>query len=189
LSQNRFQTKLTRGADFFPGFRQFKSKTSGAVINAVMGGKGPGLLLLHGYPQTHIIWRKIATQLAGEFALVIPDLRGYGDSSKPADSEGHSAYSKRAMAQDQVELMGSLGSKNFGVIGHDRGGRVAHRMALDHADAVEKLVVIDIVPTYRLYRHAVKSPGSRPQTRYMLPCFNSQEQRLYAFHASASLTT
>ena len=108
--------------DFFPGLRQFKTSTSGAVINAVMGGKGPGLLLLHGYPQTHIMWRKIAAQLAGHFTVVIPDLRGYGDSSKPVGERGHSAYSKRAMAQDQIELMGSLGFKKFAVVGHDRGG-------------------------------------------------------------------
>lgn len=149
--------QVERGhTDFFPGFRQFKTKTSGAVINAVMGGKGPGLLLLHGYPQTHIMWRKIAAQLAGEFTVVVPDLRGYGDSSKPPDGENHAAYSKRAMAQDQMELMGSLGFKKFAVVGHDRGGRVAHRMALDHGDAVERLVVLDIVPTYKLYHSVTK---------------------------------
>lgn len=143
-------------ADFFPGFRQLKTKTSGAVINAVVGGKGSGLLLLHGYPQTHIIWRKIATQLAGNFTVVIPDLRGYGDSSKPADGNGHSAYSKRAMSLDQVELMRSLGFEKFAVVGHDRGGRVAHRMALDNAGAVERVVVLDIVPTYKLYHSVSK---------------------------------
>src|SRR5712692_1349390 len=142
--------------DFFPGFRQLKTKTSGAVINAVIGGKGPGLLLLHGYPQTHIMWRKIAPRLADHFTVVVPDLRGYGDSSKPPDGENHSAYSKRAMAQDQVELMGSLGFKKFAVVGHDRGGRVAHRMALDHGDAVERLVALDIVPTYKLYHSVTK---------------------------------
>ena len=149
--------QVERGhADFFPGFRQFKTKTSGAVINALMGGKGRPLLLLHGYPQTHIIWRKIAAQLTAQFTVVIPDLRGYGDSSKPPDSENHSAYSKRAMAQDQVALMGSLGFEKFAVVGHDRGGRVAHCMALDHRDAVEKLVVLDIVPTYKLYHSVCK---------------------------------
>ena len=143
-------------ADFFPGFRQLKTATSGAVINGVVGGKGSGLLLLHGYPQTHIIWRKIAAQLAREFTVVIPDLRGYGDSSKPADGEGHSAYSKRAMALDQVELMRSLGFEKFAVVGHDRGGRVAHRLALDHERSVERLVVLDIVPTYKLYHSVTK---------------------------------
>ena len=149
------RARENRGSvDFFPGFKQDKAKTSGAVINYVIGGNGPGLLLLHGYPQTHIIWRKIAPQLSETFTTVIPDLRGYGDSSKPVDGENHSAYSKRAMAQDQVELMGSLGFKSFSVVGHDRGGRVAHRMALDHADAVERVAVLDIVPTYKLF-HSV----------------------------------
>jgi len=143
-------------SEFFPGFRQFKTNTSGAIINAVVGGTGPGLLLLHGYPQTHIMWRKIAAQLAGQFTVVIPDLRGYGDSSKPESGEGHAAYSKRAMALDQVEVMGSLGFKKFAVVGHDRGGRVAHRMALDHAGVVERAAVLDIVPTYKLYHSVTK---------------------------------
>ncbi len=142
--------------DSFPGFKQHKTTTSGAVINFVVGGNGPGLLLLHGYPQTHIMWRKIAPQLSDKFTVVVPDLRGYGDSSKPPDGENHSAYSKRAMAQDQVELMRTLGFDKFAVAGHDRGGRVAHRMALDHADTVEKLTVLDIVPTYKLYHTVTK---------------------------------
>jgi haloacetate dehalogenase len=142
--------------DFFPGFKKASAKTSAAEIHFEVGGSGPGLLLLHGYPQTHIIWRKIAPQLAEHFTLVIPDLRGYGESSKPADGENHSAYSKRAMAQDQVELMASLGFKKFGVVGHDRGGRVAHRLALDHAGAITKIAVLDIVPTYKLYHSVSK---------------------------------
>lgn len=142
--------------DSFPGFKQDKTTTSGAVINFVVGGNGPGLLLLHGYPQTHIMWRKIAPQLSEKFTVVIPDLRGYGDSSKPPDGENHSAYSKRAMAQDQVELMKTLGFDRFAVVGHDRGGRVAHRMALDHGDSVAKLAVLDIVPTYKLYHSVTK---------------------------------
>jgi haloacetate dehalogenase len=142
--------------DFFPGFKRLTVKTSGATINLVTGGQGPGLLLLHGYPQTHIIWRKVAPQLAQEFTLVMPDLRGYGDSSKPPDGENHSGYSKRAMALDQVEVMASLGFEKFPVVGHDRGGRVGQRMALDHPDRVEKLTVLDIVPTYKLFRHVTK---------------------------------
>lgn len=154
---NQISDRVEQGptrVDFFSGFKQLKSTTSGAVINYVVGGKGPGLLLLHGYPQTHIIWRKIAPQLANDFTVVMPDLRGYGDSSKPADGENHAAYSKRALAQDQLELMTSLGFKRFAVVGHDRGGRVAHRMTLDHPDRVTKLAVLDIVPTYKLY-HSV----------------------------------
>jgi haloacetate dehalogenase len=114
------------------------------------------LLLLHGYPQTHITWRKIAPELAKRFTVVAPDLRGYGDSSVPPDGEGHAGYSKRAMAQDQVEVMEQLGFKRFAVMGHDRGARVAHRMALDHREAVERLVVLDVVPTYQLYKSVTR---------------------------------
>ncbi len=136
--------------DFFPGFKRLTTKTSGATINFVTAGSGPPLLLLHGYPQTHIEWRSVAPQLAKTFTVVAADLRGYGDSSKPADGENHLNYSKRAMAQDQVELMASLGFQKFAVVGHDRGGRVAHRLALDHADRVTKLAILDIVPTYKV---------------------------------------
>jgi haloacetate dehalogenase len=136
--------------DFFPGFKKLTKKTSGATINFVTAGSGPGLLLLHGYPETHIEWRKIAPELAKKYTVVAADLRGYGDSSKPPDGENHFGYSKRATAQDQVEVMSSLGLEKFAVVGHDRGGRVAHRMALDHSDRVTKLAILDIVPTYKV---------------------------------------
>jgi haloacetate dehalogenase len=136
--------------DFFPGFKHLTTKTSGATINFVTAGSGPPLLLLHGYPQTHIEWRDVAPQLAKKFTVVAADLRGYGDSSKPADGENHLNYSKRAMAQDQVELMASLGFQKFALVGHDRGGRVAHRLALDHPDRLTKLAILDIVPTYKV---------------------------------------
>src|SRR5882762_2191146 len=105
---------------------------TGITIRAAVGGKGPPLLLLHGHPQTHVTWRKIAPALAKHFTVIASDLRGYGDSSKPAGGENHVAYSKRSMALDQVLLMRALGHQRFGVAGHDRGARVAHRMALDH---------------------------------------------------------
>ena len=143
-------------SQFFPGFKQLTRKTSGATINFVTAGSGPPLLLLHGYPETHIMWRKVAPQLAKRFTVVAADLRGYGESSKPAGGENHVAYSKRAMALDQVEVMNSLGFQKFFVVGHDRGGRVAHRMALDHADSVQKLVVLDIVPTYKIFHTVTK---------------------------------
>jgi haloacetate dehalogenase len=138
------------GPGFFPGFKRLTTKTAGATINFVTAGSGPPLLLLHGYPQTHIEWRSVAPQLAKKFTVVAADLRGYGDSSKPSDGENHLNYSKRAMAQDQVEVMAGLGFQKFAVVGHDRGGRVAHRLALDHADRITKLVILDIVPTYKV---------------------------------------
>jgi haloacetate dehalogenase len=134
-------------ADFFPGFAQRRIVTSGAEINLVTGGSGPPLLLLHGYPQTHVMWRKLAPRLAAEFTLVVPDLRGYGDSLKPPAGADYASYAKRALAQDQVETMAALGFERFSVAGHDRGARVAHRLARDHAGRVERLALLDIVPT------------------------------------------
>jgi haloacetate dehalogenase len=144
------------GVNFFPGFKRLTAKTSGATINFVTAGSGPPVLLLHGYPQTHVMWRKVAPQLAQTYTVVAADLRGYGESSKPPDGENHFGYSKRAMAQDQVELMASLGFHKFAIVGHDRGGRVVHRLALDHPDRVTKAVVLDIVPTYKLFHSVTK---------------------------------
>jgi haloacetate dehalogenase len=141
---------------FVPGFRTFKFTTSGATINGVIGGQGPPLLLLHGAPLSHISWRLIAPDLAKTYTVIAPDLRGYGDSSKPADKPDHSSYSKRAMALDQIEMMKSFGFDSFRLVGHDRGGRVSHRLVLDHPQAVTKLAVIDIVPTYYLYTHVTE---------------------------------
>ena len=137
-------------AEFFPGFEQRRIKTSAAEINLVTGGSGPPLLLLHGYPQTHVMWRKVAPRLAREFTLVIPDLRGYGDSAKPPAGLDFAGYSKRALAQDQVETMAALGFDRFRVAGHDRGARVTHRLVRDHPERIEKAALLDIVPT--LYR-------------------------------------
>ena len=136
--------------DFFPGFERRRIDTSGAAINLVTGGSGPPLLLLHGYPQTHLMWRKVAPRLATEFTVVVPDLRGYGDSSKPPAGADNVGYSKRALAQDQVETMRALGFERFDLVGHDRGARVAHRLARDHSERIERLALLDIVPT--LYR-------------------------------------
>lgn len=147
-------TPLT--APMFPGFSTSRIKTTGATIHVVAGGAGPPVLLLHGHPQTHVQWHKIVFKLAAEFCVVMTDLRGYGDSSKPSDEENHSAYSKRAMAFDQLEVMKSLGFEKFAVVGHDRGGRVGHRMALDHPECVTKLAVIDIVPTHTLYANVTR---------------------------------
>ena len=138
---------------FPPGFRNERIKTSGAEINAVIGGSGPPVLMWHGAPQSLITWRLIAPDLAKDFTLVMCDLRGYGDSSKPPDGENHANYSKRPMALDGVEVMAHVGYNRFPVVGHDRGGRVARRMALDHPDKVAKLAVLDIVPAHYLYSH------------------------------------
>jgi haloacetate dehalogenase len=136
--------------EFFPGFERRRIETSGANINLVTGGSGPPLLLLHGYPQTHLMWRKLGPRLAAEFTVVAPDLRGYGDSSTPPAGPEHVNYAKRALAQDQVETMAALGFERFCVVGHDRGARVAHRLARDHPERVQRLALLDIVPT--LYR-------------------------------------
>src|SRR5262249_17491869 len=119
-------------ARFFPGFKPMSIAVGGATINTVMAGEGPPVLLLHGAPQSMISWRLVAPELAKEHTVVVTDLRGYGDSSKPPDGDGHANYAKRVMALDQVEVMRHLGFEQFAVIGHDRGGRVGHRMALDH---------------------------------------------------------
>ena len=141
----------------FENFVSRRIKTSGAEINLVTGGKGPPLLLLHGYPQTHAMWHRIAPRLAQRFTVVCPDLRGYGDSGKPEGGASHINYSKRAMAHDQVEVMQALGFSRFAVAGHDRGGRVAHRMAMDHAQRVERLIVLDISPTRLMFAQTDKA--------------------------------
>jgi len=137
--------------EFFPGFTTHRIRTSGAEIRCVVGGDGPPLLLLHGYPQTHVMWHRVAPALARTYTVVCADLRGYGDSAKPPSDDAHVAYSKRAMARDMVELMRDLGHRTFRLAGHDRGGRVAHRLCLDHPQAVERVAVLDISPTRLMY--------------------------------------
>jgi haloacetate dehalogenase len=135
----------------FPGFASRRIRTSGATINLKAGGEGPPVLLLHGYPQTHAMWHKVAPALARDYTVVCADLRGYGDSAKPKGIPGHANYSKRAMALDMVEAMAALGFAKFHVVGHDRGGRVAHRMARDHGRRVQSLTVLDISPTLKVF--------------------------------------
>jgi haloacetate dehalogenase len=136
----------------FPGFTEKRIKTSGATINLTIGGSGSPVLLLHGYPQTHAMWHKVAPQLARDYTVICADLRGYGDSSKPRGIPGHANYSKRAMALDMAEAMEELGFASFHVVGHDRGGRVAHRLARDHGRRVQTLTVLDISPTLKMYQ-------------------------------------
>jgi haloacetate dehalogenase len=138
--------------EFFPGFSTELVKTSGTTIHVLRKGAGRPLLLLHGYPETHLTWHKVAPQLAEQFSVVVPDLRGYGDSGKPQDGERHENYSFRAMAQDQVDVMRHYGHERFLVAAHDRGARVAHRLCLDHPESVEKACLMDIAPTLTMYR-------------------------------------
>lgn len=135
----------------FEGFINASADIDGVRIHAIKGGRGPALLLLHGHPQTHAIWHKVAPTLAEHFTVVAADLRGYGDSGKPQGAPDHANYSKRRMALDQVALMRGLGFTSFAVMGHDRGGRVAARMAIDHPEAVTQLVTLDVAPTVAMY--------------------------------------
>ncbi|MEM6906362.1 MAG: alpha/beta hydrolase, partial [Pseudomonadota bacterium] len=134
-----------------PGFAERMIETSGAEIRVATGGAGPPLLLLHGNPQTLAIWRHVAPRLAERFSVIATDLRGYGFSSKPEAGPDHINYAKREMARDQVEVMESLGHSRFYLAGHDRGGRVAHRLAMDWPDRVARLAVLDIAPTREMY--------------------------------------
>lgn len=138
----------------FEGFTVETIDTGEEAIRIRHGGSGPPLLLLHGHPQTHLMWHRVAPRLADDFTVVVADLRGYGESSKPATTPDHEPYSKRAMARDQVAVMRELGFERFAVAGHDRGGRVAYRLALDHPDRVVKLAVLDIIPTGEALRRA-----------------------------------
>ena len=141
----------------FPGFEQKKigiASADGPIdIAYLVGGKGPALLLLHGFPQTKAIWHRTATALAKHYTVIAADLRGYGESSKPHGKSDHSSYSKRSMAADQHALMQTLGHHQFFLLGHDRGGRVSHRLAADFPDSILRLMVLDISPTLSMYEN------------------------------------
>ncbi|WP_249998338.1 alpha/beta hydrolase [Actinoplanes sp. M2I2] len=138
----------------FDGFAQHGLRTARGQIYARVGGQGPPLLLLHGYPQTHVMWHSVADRLADRFTVVVADLPGYGASFRPVPGPGHVPHSKRVLAEDLVQAMGLLGHDRFAVAGHDRGGRVAYRMALDHPDRVDAVAVIDVVPTGDVWARA-----------------------------------
>jgi haloacetate dehalogenase len=140
-----------------PGFGYRRVDVEGVTINCAVKGSGPPLLLLHGYPENHLIWRHVAPALAEDHAVVVADLRGYGDSGKPAPDAAGFVYSKRSMAGDQAGLMRQLGFGQFQLVSHDRGARVAHRLVLDHPDAVTRLTVLDIVPTRHLFRNVTRT--------------------------------
>ena len=161
----------------FEGFDRTEIETSGTTINLVHGGDGPPVLLLHGYPQTHVMWHKVAVLLADHFTVVAPDLRGYGDSGKPPSDGDLSVYCKRSMAQDQVDVMAELGFQSYHVAGHDRGARVGHRMALDHPRRVKSFTSLDVVPSQAAFDsmdadlafawfhwHLMRQPSPLPET-------------------------
>jgi len=142
-------------------FQRFESRRftldDGVVINGRIGGAGPALLLLHGHPQSHVMWHRVADELARHFQVVALDLRGYGDSSRPASTDDeHTNYSKRVMARDAIQVMRQLGHSRFMLCAHDRGARVAHRLALDHPNAVERLMLLDIAPTLAMYEQTTE---------------------------------
>jgi haloacetate dehalogenase len=147
-------------SDLYPGFDGRMIDGDGARLFVRTGGSGPALLLLHGFPQTGAIWHKIAGELSQHFSLVIPDLRGYGRSDKPANDAENLAYSKRAMANDLLQVMRSLGHEDFHLCGHDRGGRVAYRLAQDHPHAVTSLITLDIVPTLEQWKAMASIAGA-----------------------------
>ncbi len=140
-------------SSLFPGTLEHRAQIGEAEIFARIGGSGPPLLLIHGFPQTHAMWHRVAPALMRHFTCVMPDLRGYGYSSCPSNDAQNRAYSKRVMARDLIGLMAGLGHRRFAVIGHDRGGRVAYRMALDHGQSISTLTVLDIVPTYAMWHN------------------------------------
>ncbi|MEM6407272.1 MAG: alpha/beta hydrolase [Pseudomonadota bacterium] len=137
----------------FEGFETFDLNIGEVTLHGRRGGAGPPLLLLHGYPQTHVMWHKMAPALADRFTVVAPDLRGYGRSTCPPTREDHAQMSKREMAADMVGLMAQLGFERFNILSHDRGARVAHRLGMDHPDAVNKMIILDIAPTREMYEH------------------------------------
>ncbi|WP_116451645.1 alpha/beta fold hydrolase [Blastococcus litoris] len=138
----------------FDGYELSRATVGEVTLRVRVGGSGPPLLLLHGYPETHLMWGGVAAELAQDFTVVAPDLRGYGDSSQPPTVPSHETYGKRAMAADGVALMRQLGFGRFDVVGHDRGGRAAYRLALDSPDAVRRLTVMDVIPTGEVWERA-----------------------------------
>jgi haloacetate dehalogenase len=164
--------------DRLPGFSQHKINTGEAVINTLVAGDGEPLLLLHGYPQTHLMWHKVAPALARTHTVVLADLRGYGDSSCPPDGDNHAGYSKRAMARDQVAVMHHFGFDRFLLAAHDRGARVGHQLLLDHPDAVRRAAILDVIPTSEMYARADREFAHAYFHWFLLPLANDLPEKL-----------
>ena len=159
-----------------PEFEYRRVDVAGVTVNCAVAGSGPPVLMLHGYPENHLMWRQVAPVLAEDHTVVLADLRGYGDSGKPAPAGD--AYSKRSMARDQVGLMRQLGFGPFQLVGHDRGARVSHRLALDHPEAVTRLAVLDIVPTRHVLNHVTRTMATAYYHWFFLPAGNGIPERL-----------
>jgi haloacetate dehalogenase len=153
--------------DLFPGFASHWIDTEAGRIFARSGGSGPPLVLLHGFPQTHAMWHRLAPDLARSHSVVAMDLRGYGWSSAPRGEEGHNTYSKRAMGADVVTVMEALGHVRFALAGHDRGARIGYRLALDHPGRLERLALLDIIPTLRVWQNMERNPDAQPHWRFL----------------------
>jgi haloacetate dehalogenase len=162
-------TPPAAGAALLPGFAYQRVDVAGVAVNCAVAGSGEPVLLLHGYPENHLMWHQVAPALARDHTVVLADLRGYGDSGKPAPDSAGEVYSKRAMARDQVGLMRQLGFARFQLVGHDRGARVSHRLVLDHPDAVTRLAVLDIVPTRHILRHVTRTMATAYYHWFFLP--------------------
>jgi haloacetate dehalogenase len=162
------------------GFEYRQLDVEGIMVHHAIAGSGPPLLLLHGYPENHLMWRHVAPALAQDHTVVVADLRGYGDSGKPAPDHAGLVYAKRAMARDQVGLMRQLGFGQFGLVGHDRGARVAHRLVLDHPAAVTRLAVLDIVPTRHVLGHVTRAMATAYYHWFFLATPNGIPERLIA---------
>ena len=164
---------------FLPsGFEYRRMDVDGVTINFAVAGSGPPLLLLHGYPENHLMWRHVAPVLARDHTVVLADLRGYGDSGKPAPDDAGRVYSKRSMARDQVGLMRQLGLGPFQLVGHDRGARVSHRLVLDHPGAVTRLAVLDIVPTRHVLHNVTRAMATTYYHWFFLPVGNGLPEHM-----------
>jgi haloacetate dehalogenase len=161
-----------------PGFQYQRVELADVTISCAVAGAGPPLLLLHGYPQNHLMWRRVAPALTADHTVVLADLRGYGDSDKPAPDAAGRVYSKRAMAADQIGLMRALGFARFQLASHDRGGRVAHRLVLDYPGTVTKLAILDIVPTRHVLRNVTRAMATEYYHWFFLPTGNGIPEHL-----------